>query len=268
MKFPSTRFLPESVVAVFILFLFIFCHGVGVCGADSESVQPEDSRKGVEQKPVEKRGEFRLVAYIPPKRGKPGGRIGGGTRGEGSGFPTISVLAPDHTGLTVNAQPELYCYVSNPSNKPIEFTLNLEQEGKTVAHKGIKGVPSEGIWRFSLSDLGVNLSANTRYTWFVTMVLDPDQPSTDVFSGGGIRRVNLSGVLEKKLASAKETDFPAIYAAGGVWYEALSSLSRLIDKDPENKALYLQRASLLEQVGLKREAAMDRKVAEDIAPHP
>jgi hypothetical protein len=81
-------------------------------------------------------------------------------------------------------------------------------------------------------------------------------------------RVNPSSALEKKLENAKETDFPAIYAKEGVWYEALSSLSGLIRKNPENKGLYRQRASLLEQVGLKREADLDRKAAGGIGVQP
>lgn len=265
MKSSWTPFFPASVATMIVLFLFFFCYGASARGADPEC-QTKVTGTSVKDKTAKKTPEFRLVAYMPPKRGTPGGRIGGGTRGEGDGFPVISVLAPDHTGLTTKAQPELYCYVSNPTNKPIEFTLNLEQEGKTLAHKGIKGVPEEGIWRLSLSDLGITLSPDTQYTWFVTMVLDPDQPSTDVFSGGAIMRVNPSDILQKKLAGAKEMDIPAIYAEEGLWYEALASLSRLIDEDPENKALHLQRASLLEQAQLEREAVFDRKVSGGVAP--
>ncbi len=268
MKFPCNRFLSKSVATAIILLLIFICYANVVWGADSEDPRPRGSEKSVVQETANKQLGFRLVAYVPPKRGKPGGRIGGGTRGEGTSFPAISVLAPDHLGLTVRAQPDLYYYVSNSSNKPIEFTLNLEQEGKTVVHKDIKGVLQEGIYRLNLSDLGVNLYPNTWYTWFVTMVLDPDQPSTDIFSGGTIMRVNPSKVLEKKLASAGKEDFPSIYAAEGVWYEALSSLSRLIDEDPENKTLYLQRANLLKQVGLEGEAALDRKASGDIGFHP
>ena len=66
----------------------------------------------------------------------------------------------------------------------------------------------------------------------------------------------------------KNRIFPTIYAGEGVWYETLSSLSRLIDKNPENKVYYLQRASLLEQVGLKREAILDRKALGGTVPAP
>lgn len=262
MIFLRTRFFPTSVAVMIPLFLFFFCYEDSVCGADPEIFQSKAPGKSANEKTVKKTWESRLVVYSPPKRGKPGGRIGGGTRGKGSVFPVVSVLTPDHTGLTTKAQPELYCYVSNPTNKPIEFSLNLEQEGKTIAHKAINGIPEEGILRLSLSDLGVELSPDMEYTWFVTMVIDPDQPSTDVFSGGSIMRVHPSGTIEKKLKGANEMEVPAIYAEEGIWYEALSSLSRLIEEDPGNKALRMQRANLLEQVQLEREAVPDRKAAE------
>ena len=261
MKFSCIRLSPALVSTMIALLLFFFCCGTSVFGADPETPQMKVSQKSVEDETAKKPRGFRMMAYKPPKRGTPGGRIGGGTRGEGEEIPVLSVLAPDHTGLTTKAQPELYWYVSNPTGRNVEFTLNLEQAGKTLAHKNIKGVREEGIWRIRLSDLGVTLSPDTEYTWFVAMVLDPDQPSTDVFSGGTIMRVRPSGTLEGKLAGAKESDIPAIYAAEGIWYEALASLSRLIENDPENKALRMQRAKLLEQVQLEGEAGLDRKVA-------
>ena len=45
--------------------------------------------------------------YKPPLRGAPGGRVGGGTRGSEREVFVLSVLAPDHTGLTLNEQPSL-----------------------------------------------------------------------------------------------------------------------------------------------------------------
>jgi len=261
MKSSCIRLSPALVSTMVVLLLFFFCCGTSVFGADTETPQKKVSQKSVKNETAKKPRGFRGMVYSPPKRGTPGGRIGGGTRGEGEVVPVLSVLVPDHTGLTTKAQPELYWYVSNPTSRKIEFTLNLEQAGKTLAHKNIKGVREEGIWRISLSDLGVTLKPDTEYTWFVAMVLDPDQPSTDVFSGGAIMRVQPSGTLEERLVGATETDIPAIYAAEGIWYEALASLSRLIENDPENRALRMQRARLLEQVQLEGEAGLDRKVA-------
>src|SRR5512134_1193228 len=53
--------------------------------------------------------------YKPPLRGAPRGRIGGGTRGTGLDSLALSVLAPDHSGLTIREQPSLYWIISNPT---------------------------------------------------------------------------------------------------------------------------------------------------------
>ena len=48
-----------------------------------------------------------VPVYKPPVRGAPGGRVGGGTRGTDQTF-VLSVVAPNHTGLTMQEQPELF----------------------------------------------------------------------------------------------------------------------------------------------------------------
>ena len=85
-----------------------------------------------EGKPIDQSGEappqkltpaVGTPVYKPPLRGAPGGRVAGGTRGTGDEALTLSVLAPDHTALTVQEQPSLYWSLSKPSPYPIELTV-------------------------------------------------------------------------------------------------------------------------------------------------
>jgi len=71
------------------------------------------SRAGSEEKKAAQPA-VAAPSYQPPLRGAPGGRVGGGTRGTGRETFVLSVLAPDHTGLTVSEQPALYWFISNP----------------------------------------------------------------------------------------------------------------------------------------------------------
>src|SRR5262245_58427668 len=64
-----------------------------------------------------------VPVYQPPLRGAPGGRVGGGTRGSGREVFVLTVLAPDHSALTVSEQPSLFWYVSSLTSLPIEVTL-------------------------------------------------------------------------------------------------------------------------------------------------
>src|SRR5205823_2562581 len=62
------------------------------------------------------------VEYKPPARGAPKARVGGSTRALASAL-TLSVIAPDHTGLAATEQPELFWYISQPVKTPVEFML-------------------------------------------------------------------------------------------------------------------------------------------------
>lgn len=188
--------------------------------------------------------------YKPPLRGAPGGRVGGGTRGIGD-MSTISVLAPDHVGLTANPQPSLFWSISKPVSAKMELAINEPQSSKPLLEVAIKTPLEAGIHAINLADYGVSLKPGKQYEWFVAIVPDPTQRSSDIMAGGAIEYAIPPKPLQDKLAKAGEKDQPAIYAEEGVWYNAVSSLSSLITANPGNKELKEQRAALLEQVGLK-----------------
>ena len=54
---------------------------------------------------------------------------------------------------------------------------------------------------------------------------------------------------------------PNIYAEAGLWYDALTAISDLIDTSPNAPALRQRRASLLEQVGLREIAEHDMRTS-------
>lgn len=188
--------------------------------------------------------------YKPPMRGAPGGRVGGGTRGIGD-LSTIIVLAPDHVGLTVNPQPSLFWGISKPVSAKMEFALNESQNPKPILDVAIKTPLNAGIHGINLADYGITLKPGKQYEWFVAIVPDSAQRSSDIMAGGSIEYATASKPLHDRLAKAGEKDQPTIYAEEGIWYNAVSSLSALIAANPDNKALKEQRAGLLEQVGLK-----------------
>jgi len=201
-----------------------------------------------------KKSDSQTILYKPPMRGAPANRIGGGTRGLTRGseneLPVLKVLAPNHTGLTIQSQPSLYWYISAPSSKRIVFTLNDEDKGETVFQTDLKNIREKGIYRLNLADYKLSIAPEKEYEWSVTMIADPNQPSNDIISSGNIRRIKPLKFLSEKLAKAGNADIPAIYAEEGIWYDAISSLSQLIESNPENRHFRRQRAALLEQIGL------------------
>lgn len=191
-----------------------------------------------------------LPVYKPPLRGAPGGRVGGGTRGSGREVFVLSVLAPDHSGLTITDQPSLYWFISSVTSSPVEVTVMDPRATEPVLETRIPPPVQPGVHRLRLADHGVRLSPGVPYRWYVAVVLDSGRRSKDVLAGGAIERVELPEGLDAKLARASKAEMPFLYAEAGLWYEALTAISELIEAAPHDAVLRRQRASLLAQVGL------------------
>jgi hypothetical protein len=191
------------------------------------------------------------AVYKPPLRGAPGGRVGGGTRGTGQepAF-VLSVLAPNHTGLTVSEQPSLFWFISSASSYPVELTL--VDPGKTDPLIELKVNPpvKPGVHRVSLKDHNVRLAPGVSYQWYVAVVPDSNRRSKDILAGGSIERVASPAELTTKLSQASKSQAPALYAEAGMWYDALTAIGDLIEQSPQDTALVNQRSALLRQVGL------------------
>ena len=188
--------------------------------------------------------------YSPPSRGAPGGRIGGGTRGGGQNVFVLSVLAPDHSAFTTTEQPSLYWYISKPTSLPVELTVMDPQGIKPILETQLPSPSKAGIQRVRLADYNVHLAPGAAYRWFVAVVPDADRRSKDILAGGAIERVDLQEDVKAKVAKASDKELPFVYAQAGLWYDALKSISDLIDAAPQNQDLHNQRTALLKQVGL------------------
>lgn len=190
-----------------------------------------------------------VPVYNPPKRGAPAGRVGGGTRG-GTNVFVLSVLAPDHSGFTTSEQPNLYWYISTSTSLPIELTVMDSQGIKPILETRISAPVKPGIQRVRLADYNIKLALGAAYRWYVAVVPDAERRSKDILAGGAIERVDMAEELKAKLAKSKTNETPFIYAEAGLWYDALKSISDLIDAEPQNRELHQQRTALLTQVGL------------------
>jgi hypothetical protein len=184
--------------------------------------------------------------------------VGGSTRGPGTP-PTLSALAPDHTGLTIQEQPSLYWYLSKPTSYPVEFTIIDDRAIQPLLERRLSGSLQPGVQRVRLADYGLRLSVGVPYRWSVALVVDPENRSRDIIAGGAIERIAPPTELHAKLARAGKTRAPYIYAEAGLWYDALTAISDLIDAAPNDRMLRQERASLLEQIGLPQIADLDMR---------
>ena len=231
-----------------------------------DAPQPNDQKmkqnpKGLESQDQKSAAPVSMPVYQPPLRGAPGGRVGGGTRGIGDELITLFALAPNHVALTTQDQPILYWFLSNQTKHPIEVTLIIEEATQPLLEKRLSLPAQPGIHGIRLKDFNLHLSKATQYRWFVAVVADPDRRSKDIIAGGMIERVECSDALRVKLTQADKRNIPSIYAESGIWYDAIMTLSELIEANPNDMNLRKQRAALLEQVGLSKVAQYELEQA-------
>lgn len=200
-----------------------------------------------------------MPVYKPPRRGTPRALVGGGSRGTGTGLSPLSLIVPDHIGLTVKEQPSLYWYLSEPISNRVEFTLIDNLAIQPLLEINIGTQIKSGVHHIRLTDYGVRLTPGRQYWWFVAIVPDPDHRSKDTIAGGAIKYIEPPEALTTRLAQASKVKAPHIYAETGIWYDSLSAISDLIDDTPNDIELRKQRASLMKQVGLEEIAEYEMK---------
>ncbi len=156
-------------------------------------------------------------AYQPPARGKPRGRVGGGTRGTGSTLPALTALVPDHTGETLAAQPSLFWNLAPlpPVEAKLVFVLTSEDSIEPLVEAELPRPAQAGIQRVDLASYGVELRTGLEYEWSVTLAMEPGRHSRDVITVGWIERVEAPTGLS--------TTDPAALGAAGFWYDAFAA---------------------------------------------
>ncbi|WP_447970020.1 DUF928 domain-containing protein [Nitrospira sp. M1] len=192
---------------------------------------------------------LRMPVYKPPKGiGAPGGRVGGGTRGDDMALAMLFAMVPDHLGLTIKEQPSLYWYLSKSAPYKMVLTVNHEDYIKPVLELTLAddGVP--GIHTICLRDHNVKLELNKEYQWFVELVVDQDSPSKNLVAGGYIKRIVPPETLLAELRNAEPQEVTSVYSEAGLWYDAFDSISDLIERAPENPEYPKGRVYLLEQI--------------------
>jgi len=237
-----------TILAITLVIGFLL--GISVNGFSQESKTNQSSDQNLKDQSKKTESVASVPVYTPPKRGAPGGRVGGGTRGTQREVFILSVLAPDQSGFTTNEQPALYWFISNSTSFPVELTVMDPQGVKAILETRLPAPVTAGIHRIRLADYNVRLAPGAAYRWFVSVVPDVDRRSKDIMAGGTIECIQMPDELTAKLAQAAKADLPSIYAQAGLWYDTVAAISELIEAAPQDQALRKQRTALLAQVGL------------------
>jgi len=211
----------------------------------------------------------------------PGGRVPGGTRYKPNyralnlsrGLDSrpnnpvensniLTILAPQGTGYTISKQPRLCWHVSKMVKKPAILTIQyVDSLAKDKNIKPILNVPIQisktGIQIIDLSEYNIELEIGLKYRWSISISTEEEGNLKKFISNGIIQRIEQTNEFIQKINNAKEKEKPLIYAESELWYDAISSLSDLIEKYPTDKTLQNQRSALFERVGLELEDTLE-----------
>ncbi|MHC5597348.1 MAG: DUF928 domain-containing protein [Nostoc sp.] len=198
----------------------------------------------------------------------PGGRVrGGAKRGPGCELTKLDLTAlapftekPDSVinvwGQTTEERPSWFFYVPYTKDYPyaVEFVLQ-DQDSNEIYQKAIALPDKPGVIRVSLPTTAPALAVDKQYHWFLTINCDKEKNSPPTFVDGVIQRVQLNPATVKELQRTEPLKRYAIYAQNGIWYEALTILAQLRQKNPQDAALQAEWRNLLSSIHLDDIAA-------------
>jgi hypothetical protein len=191
--------------------------------------------------------------YIPPNRGAPKARVGGGTRG----IDPLQALAPRHVGLTTSNQPRLYWYLTPGFRNPLRFRLGVADGAAPLLDIPLAPQINGGIQHLDLGQYGFSLTPGPVYQWWVLLEPLPHQGREKIASSGTIQLVAPDPQLNWVAARWR----PYLAARRGLWYDALDEVSRLAEGEGNTDYWRRQRSELLDQGGLREAALYDRNKA-------
>lgn len=197
------------------------------------------------------------VQYQPPAEDLAPRRVGGAMRGQTAGTPWIEVLTPDHLGLTLLEQPTLLWFLSAPTDAHIELVLVDPRRSTPLVETAVAGAHA-GIQVFDAGRYGIRLEPGVQYEWSVSVVVDPEQRSRDIVTGGALMLITPSDALRGRLSAVDVEHRGAVLASAGIWYDAIAAMSERVAARPDDHTLLGRRAMLLEQAGLTEVAAFER----------
>lgn len=177
----------------------------------------------------------RGVMFAPPERGAPDTTADGGTRRDHTAHTYLpsspQLLLPGGSlPMTLDAHPSFFAYIPDVPAAGLKFTLYRHDLSTGADDQRIyeveKSMPSRsGIVEFVLpTDAQYALEAGQMYHWYVSIILDPQDPSSNWVADGWVERQASNSRAAQSVAT-RSVDQPAwqVYAQAGLWHEALAA---------------------------------------------
>ncbi len=200
---------------------------------------------------LQRRMRFR-VPGIRPTYSLRGGAARGNCSADGTSKVDVVALMPKtDIGLTVAEKPTFFFRVSKTSVQEVKFNL-LNEKGDAIIYDKVLPLNNTGdVMSFTLPADAPALEVGKEYQWEVVVNCDPYDQNGNPRVATAIKRVQPSPTLMSKIAQAKPSDRPFLYAEDGIWIDALSTLAKLRVANPNDSELKEEWTTLLTSAGLQ-----------------
>ena len=236
----------------------------GIMAMTLEALLPQASRVQAQLNPQSSNHSLitNWDAYEPDSSlGKPGRREGGGSRGpciKNAVNDKVLPLVPRNIfGTTMAEYPTFLIYLpplSEDYEPQMKFVLKGDNEQEIYTTQSAIG-RDRGIISISLpaSSNVPPLQTGKTYQWSFTLICNTEDPSGNSLAEGLIQRIEPNTTLKQQLQqAASPRDKVIVYAAAGIWYDALSILAQVHRLQPEDPQLKKDWADLLQSVNLEK----------------
>ncbi|MBD1939054.1 DUF928 domain-containing protein [Microcoleus sp. FACHB-68] len=183
---------------------------------------------------------------VPPVGTPDGPQKGSGTRPPDSKCPAVSnapVSFFSTKAETIAESPTFLFYIPYAS-KDIAFVsfVILDDQDKVIQNSEKIQIPeTPGFINLHLPPGFQPLEIGKLYRWYLSIHCDPQKLEDGIFFEGAIHRISPSSEFIEQLQEASPKERIIRYRQAGYWYKALSLLTELRSKnpnDPELKAIW------------------------------
>ncbi|AVH63771.1 DUF928 domain-containing protein [Nostoc sp. 'Peltigera membranacea cyanobiont' N6] len=204
-----------------------------------------------------------LLEFLQGRR--PGNRQGGGSRDFGlekAQDKYLTALVPQVNlgteetpfviGLTVSERPTFWFYVPYQPIPPrnVRFVL-FDEEEDDVYEATFQFNNTPGIVSISLPETVTPLEIGQNYRWIFSFISNPRNRSADDVVTGWVKRILKDPDLKSQLESVTtQRESILLYAANGLWYDAISALAQLRCSQPQDETIQTDWYNLLQSVDL------------------
>jgi len=191
------------------------------------------------------------VVYNPPPLGAPGDMSNAGSR---TNCPAAAIpftaLSPATTnwGETLDSHPTFWLYLPYASGQ-VRLTLTDERTEDIVYQTTFQATDGSGIGQFSMPDTAPGLEVDRLYRWQFSLTCPSGSEAGRV--DGVIVRRSPAPPFTAQLQTAPLQERAALYAAQGLWYNALDAIADLHQAYPQNSVLEANWSSLLQSPGVE-----------------